>query len=177
MKYLFLLFICLSAYACVNTKPSVSKQTLPDSLNITIVAKNLTEDLSSFSSKKDEVIILLYKSDSSLQTPFLVKEHIFTKRGDSLNFKVHKTALQHSLFVLLEKDTEDTISVIENRFRKNHLKIEHAHKNSDYGLLEKLLGDDDVIGIKKINETPTSFNFSGVYKLDRFEYNVSILYR
>lgn len=176
MKYLFYIFICLSAYACVNTKPSVSNQTLPDSVRVTIVAKNLTEDLSSFSSKKDEVIILLYKNDSSLQIPFLRKEHTFTKRGDSLNFKVHKTALQHSLFVLLEKDTEDTISIIENRFRKNHLKIKQAHKNSDYNLLEKLLGDDDVIGVKNIQILPTSFNFSGVYKLDRFEYETFITY-
>ena len=176
IRYTLLLLFFSFINGCVNTKHSNNTYTLSDTATVTIQATNLTEDMSSLSTNEDEIIVLLYRFDSVLKKPYTIKEHIFNNRGASFSFTIPQMAIQNTLFVLLERDTEENLNVIESRFREHYIKIQHAHQKPDYNQLEKLLGDDDVIGIKHITSRPSGFNFSGVYKLDKFEYNVFINY-
>ena len=81
------------------------------------------------------------------------------------------------LFVI-ELDSETPIHRIDSTLRASHQSILKAFDTPSYSTIEKYLGDDDILGYRRISKLDYSqkntFDFIGRYKLDKFEYRVTI---
>lgn len=147
-----------------------------DSLYIKVSALDLSEDFSRMSSKNDEVVLLLYPLIDSIQIgETLVKT--FHHFSDSNQTYTHSYVVASSkpsmLFFMIELDTERSIDVIDSIVRVHYVDLRKAYHTKDYNTIQRILGDDDLIGYRKINYTGTPFlvfNFKGYYKLDKYDY-------
>lgn len=176
---IFSAFIILSCAKPALKAPAV-RSTSIDSLNITITCINLSENFTG----NDEVVILsyLYDNDSSTLSEPLFREKLkfFPKTGTKqFNCKLKKDiSNQRMLFFLIEQDTELSIAAIDSAVRVSHRDIMREFNNRNYTGVEKYLGDEDVLGfrvIQKLKSTePNVFSFSGIYKLDKYEYQVKL---
>ena len=63
---------------------------------------------------------------------------------------------------------------IDPVIRIHHKKIKEAFFNMDRILIEKYLGSDDVLGIQEIAMLPIRFPIIGVFKLDKYEYQIRL---
>jgi hypothetical protein len=143
-----------------------------DSLKIQIEAVNLSEDMSTLSSKNDELLLILYDfSDTSkLYNPILSEFFILdtVRRTEEIHF--FYSDVQHDvLLFLIEQDTDRSPDQIELIVRKNFKQIMSLYRNRDLIPLQKIIGDDDIMGIKLLNgfSVKTKFSFNGRYKLVR----------
>ena len=144
-----------------------------------ISAKDLSEDMSSLSSQNDEILLLLYRIDS---TAFLKQEaHIgYTFFEDSM--EVDKEIVLNDPFgefviFLLEIDSDPDLKTIDLMIQDHYPEILDAYTSRDYNEIERYFGDQDVLGIKSF-DIPDSgiidFSFEGRHKLDRFSYVISL---
>lgn len=190
--WLFVLSVALLS-GCASTKPlnqagGTALELMPklpsDSLTITIDALNLSEDLSkTLSTKNDELLIFIYenKEDGSLDAPLIHhamlldlkhrKKHFTWKKDSSL-------AGKDLLFIMLEQDYDTPVAQLDPIIRVQHEHIIAAFKKRDYRTLRKYLGTEDFLGYKKLLDfsADESYNFTitGVYKLDLYEYIITI---
>lgn len=164
-----------------TTQITVDSSQKRDSLRIKISAINLSEDLSVLSTKNDELLMLIYElmDSSKLTNPVLLKQMKLDKShrskviywvGDSL-IKTKK-----HLLVLLEIDSERSIEQIEPSVRVYHKEISDAFQMKNYNVIEKYLGDDDILGFKEFTISEIIENgeikFIGVNKIDKYEYEI-----
>ncbi|MFY0598392.1 MAG: hypothetical protein JXR03_01890 [Cyclobacteriaceae bacterium] len=155
-----------------------------DSLSIFIKAIDLSEDLSRFSSNNDELLILVYEMNDSLTLgePLLKKEINLDSAISSktLVFESWNEPLNGKLFfILIEQDSETPIEQIDPILRVHYKKIAQLFESRNYLGLETYLGDEDVLGIEilekhKVANEGYAFIISGVYKLDKYKYSISI---
>jgi hypothetical protein len=152
-----------------------------DSLLIMVNGINLSEDMSTLSSKNDEVLILLYSFDDTvkLKDPLLSAYFIL----DSANRKKQMPLVTpdqsvNILLVLAELDTERSPEQVEKLVRKNFKEIMDCLDKRDLIALQQYIGDDDIIGMKVLRSkdltNKTTFSFQGRYKLDKFLYRIEI---
>jgi hypothetical protein len=161
--------------------PLFAKGNSSDTLQLTINALNLSEDMSTLSSKNDEVLVLIYPFVDTTKLPAPIAAEYFVL--DSANRKKisrvacppHEMPL---LFFLAEIDSDKTPAQVELLFRKNFKEIINCINKKDLIALQKYIGDDDLIGFKIINKgyqtKGISFTFQGRYKLDKFLYKIDI---
>ncbi len=183
-----LLSACAGTTTLSPTDSTISSQLaakpLSDSITITINALNLSEDMSkTLSTKNDELLIFIYenKEDGSLDAPLVYqtmlldlkhrKKHFTWKKDSSLKGK-------DLLFIMLEQDYETPIEQLDPIIRVQHQHIIAAFKKRDYRSLRTYLGTEDFLGYKKLlnfsTDEPYSFTITGVYKLDLYEYEITI---
>jgi hypothetical protein len=152
-----------------------------DSLLILVNGINLSEDMSTLSSKNDEVLMLLYSFDDTLKLKDPLLSAYFVL--DSANRKkqmplVIPDQAVNILLVLAELDTERSPEQVEKLVRKNFKEIMDCLDKRDLIALQQYIGDDDIIGIKilkaKERSVKTTFSFQGRYKLDKFLYRIEI---
>ena len=153
----------------------------PDSLQLTINGLNLSEDMSTLSSKNDEVLVLVYPfNDTTRLSPPIAAEYFVL---DSANRKKivrfpSPSSEMPLLFFLAEIDSDRSPEEIELLFRKNFKEIINCIERKDLIALQKYIGDDDLIGYKILsreNQTKgISFTFQGRYKLDKFLYKIEL---
>lgn len=152
-----------------------------DSLFVTITGVNLSEDMSTLSSKNDELLLLLYSFDDtlSLNEPLMTEYFVLdsANRKKIMAFPTPGTSTD-VLLILAELDTERSPDQIEKLIRKNFRAIMNCLEKRDLVTLRQYIGDDDVIGIKTIRTNNVSrgitFSFSGRYKLDKYLYRIEI---
>ena len=151
-------------------------------ISIEINAVDLSEDLNRLSTQNDEVLLFIYEMvDSSdvLNEPIYYSELKFdTKnRVHQISTGISRTRYLELLLIVLERDTERPIEQIEPVIRVHYSKIEEASRNSDYNLMRKLLGDDDILGTKRVNlmtDEEIKFQFHGIQKMDKYIYNLAL---
>lgn len=152
-----------------------------DSVSVSINALNLSEDMSTLSSKNDEVLLLIYAFDDTtkLDKPILAKYTVLdsAQRKSMMTFAVSNDQ-SDILLILAELDTDRTPDVAEKMIRTNFRNIIACLDKKDLVALQKYVGDDDIIGIKKLEKTDLtkgiSFSFQGRYKLDKFLYRIEL---
>ena len=63
--------------------------------------------------------------------------------------------------------------------RNNALVLEDAFLETDRITQKNILGDDDILGFRRINKEKLSiyaiYNFFGTHKLDRYEYELKFI--
>lgn len=190
-KLATLLVLILLIGACGGTRniPSPLKESkelqlgAKDSLRIIVDAIDLSEDMSRLSTKNDELLILIYE----LQDSLILDQFLFSKelkldeknRSKTTWFSTNKNLTKSKLlFLLIEQDSETPIEQIDPIVRIHYQQIIKAFESGNYIEIEKFLGDEDVLGIKTIsklsNRTSIKFRFSGIHKLDKFEYVIRL---
>ena len=154
-----------------------------DSLNISIEAINLSEDMSRLSTKNDEILILIYELKDSLELDqFLFSKQLkLDEKNRSKNFWLstnREISKGQLILFLIEQDSETSVEQIDPILRIHYKPIIKAYKGGNYLEIEKYLGDEAVLGIKTISkldsETPAQFNFNGIHKLDKYEYSIRL---
>jgi hypothetical protein len=149
--------------------------TLAQTNTLWIRGVNLSEDMSTLSSRNDEMLLIIYTyEDSTSVSPPVVMEYFVL---DSLTKERSITVpclTNQVLILLLELDTQRSPEQIEARVRPNLQQLQNFHKANDRNGIQKLIGDEDIMGIRLL---PTlcakrSFSFSGRYKLDKFSYTL-----
>jgi hypothetical protein len=159
-------------------------QYIPDSIKLIIQAVDLTEDMSSLSSKNDELTILIYEVIDPAKLVVLKYSNSFTmtKRSDfkklafSNSFNVNGKTYS---VVLIERDTDQTTDEIEKMVSSRYFELTSYYlKNGNFGI-EEFLDDNDIVGIKIINDlggnNEVDFRFSGFFKLDKYEYRLTVV--
>ncbi|MGZ4056903.1 MAG: hypothetical protein ACXVPU_03955 [Bacteroidia bacterium] len=165
-----------------KAKNQIQKTVLSDSVDLIIQSTNLSEDMSTVSSNDDEILVLIYNySDSTITgKPILSKYFVLNKNkmSDTIHYADKITGFNNNIiFFLLEIDTDKKPEVIEASVRANFKGLIKAYQKRDYTEIEKYIGDDDVLGIKNIEDLkskrPGYFEFSDIYKMDRFSYHIT----
>ncbi|MEZ4847432.1 MAG: hypothetical protein R3B93_02105 [Bacteroidia bacterium] len=164
----------------LNGKANLSQN---DSISITIEANNLSEDFSSFSTKNDEILILIYpwEDTTSLSEPIFSWQFVL----DTANYAKSKVwkfkqflDQTRFIFLLIELDSDATDKQLDPIFRVHYLKILKAFRERNYNELKKYINDEDLLGFEIIDdsflEAPLSFQIKGIHKLDRYEYTIGL---
>lgn len=151
----------------------------PDSVKIKINAVNLSEDMSTLSSKNDELLLIIYDySDTSRLYHPIVSEFFVLDTINRIR-EIHflPPDPKHDVLIfLVEQDTDRSPDDIEGVIRKNFKQIMALFRNRDLLPLQKIIGDDDIMGIKLLPglSTKTTFSFNGRYKLDKYSYVIDV---
>jgi hypothetical protein len=149
----------------------------------TLIAFDLTEDVSLVSTKNDELVLLVYCDTPDKEYPDLIYQDYFVI--DSLKstkeFVLYDSLIRNPIltFVLIEIDTRKTLSQIEPVVRLNLSAISKAMKTGDSKVLLNLLGDDDLIGMERIQafdlkDKSKLIYFKGIHIFDSFNYRLEI---
>lgn len=79
---------------------------------------------------------------------------------------------------LIELDTDNSSEIIENKIKERSKELMDAYLTNDYPVIQRYLGDDDILGIKTIKtynkKQPVSIGFNGIYRMDRYIYTINI---
>lgn len=159
---------------------------MPDSIFLSVKGLDLTEDMSQMSSKNDEVTLLFYELFDSEKQVKLVYSTSFTLtqnlREKRLSWQFDDRLKNSTyLVVLIERDTDQTTQEVEDLITKQYFEIEgYFSKQGNFGI-EKYIGDNDIIGIKSIgrlvSNQPIDLEFKGFFKLDKYNYLLSVVAR
>lgn len=147
--------------ACVNC----------DTLVLTAI--DISEDVNRFSTKNDEIILLLYDySDSSkLGSPFLIEKIVFDKNTTEKKLLIRELP-KNTLLFLIEEDSFKTLEQIEPIFRVYFKEIIALQKHKSIKNLRKYLGDDDLLYSTILNKNFSSIKMKGMHMLIKFEYDL-----
>lgn len=176
--YIILLGSCLIAYTSHGV--AAAGGAVLDTTLITIEAVNLSEDMSTLSSKNDELLMLIYDfTDTTKLLKPLVSEYFVLDSMQWIRQVTLKTdKVRQILLVLIEVDTEKPPAVIEKNFRLHYRDVLNLFRQKDRAGLFKLLDDEDLMGYQVIpnfdRASGHNFSFQGRYKLDKFHYRIVI---
>jgi len=137
--------------------------------------------MSTLSSKNDEVLLLIYSFDDTinLNVPLLNEYFVMDSisRKKEMSFMVSNTT-NDLLLLLAELDTEREPDQVEKLIRKNYKSIMDCIDKRDLVAIQKYIGDDDIIGIKMIKKSERTkgmtFPFQGRFKLDKYLYRIEL---
>lgn len=138
---------------------------------LSITAINLSEDMSTLSTKNDEIFVFIYDySDTNeLNAPLVSRKFIF-----------YKDYMEHS-FSIPNKDNLILFFIEEDSFRESielepivRIYFKELLKANSYDEVEKYLGVDDLLGTQVINSNTSTFTISGRSSLDKYEYSFEV---
>lgn len=146
-------------------KELFQKQTL------SITALNLSEDMSTLSTKNDEIFVFIYDySDTNkLKSPLVSTKLIFDKNNKNQIISIPKK--ETLILFFIEEDSFRTSIQIEPIVRVYFKEIMNTN---GYEEIRKYLGEDDLLGTKIINKKTSAFSISGKSSLDKYEYSFEI---
>lgn len=134
-------------------------------------------------SGNDEVLIFCYlhHESSALQEPLFRQKIRIDLKHLSRQFKCkldQGVTDRPLLLFLIEQDAELPVSHIDSTLRVSHHAIMTEFNAGNYSGIEQYIGDEDILGAKVISKLnfsqPNDFYFTGMYKLDKYEYQVTI---
>ena len=165
-----------------TTKYSNDRPDSDDLIHFEIEAIDLSEDMSRLSTKNDEVILFVYEftQNKELNQPLYVEKFILDLDRRSKNFQISKKDMinRDLILILIEQDSEASIEQIDPVLRIHIDEIIDAYEARNYSGIEKYIADDDILGIKLIEDfvctSKLKFRFSDTYKMDRYDYLVNI---
>lgn len=169
--------LLLFAFSLMFGTPQLWSQTT-DTFTITVNGVNLSEDMSTLSSRNDELLLLIYdySDTSSLSTPILSHFAVLDSIQRTVTVPFSAPADNNPvLLFLIEQDTERKPEVLEPIIRQNATTIISLFRKRDRITLQKLIGDDDVMGYRILpNLSDITFSINGRYKLDKYSYVITI---
>ena len=175
--YLFMLGLVISCTSKKNNgyfiypPLSILGEKQIDSSTLSITAINLSEDMSTLSTKNDELFVFIYDySDTNeLKAPLVSRKFIF-----------YKDYMDHS-FSVPNKDNLILFFIEEDSFRESielepivRIYFKELLKANSYDEVEKYLGVDDLLGTQVINSNTSTFTISGRSSLDKYEYSFEV---
>jgi len=183
----FLLFIVLCTSCRNATVPQTVIQDTGQSLlkegewEVRVDGLNLSEDMSSVSTKNDEVLLLIYKSEDSVKLgePIFKKYLLFDslRKSHSIIGPRPDSIPENILLFLLEEDTGADITMLDSVVRINHIKLKELFNKHDLAGLTYLLSDDDLLTVQSINHflinKETVINVKGIIRADRYDYKIT----
>lgn len=184
LKWLLFLVPILLATACKTAQQTPTAKapiSMKVSIQFTIEALDLSEDMSKLSTGNDELLIFIYAlKDSSVLDEYLFSQHFkfdAKNRKKELYFPASETFFTNNLlFFLIEQDAETPVEQLDPIIRVHYQKLITAFENRDYIQIEKLLGDEDLLNVQVISDfshnTPVEFNINGIHRLDKYAYTV-----
>lgn len=146
---------------------------------VTVTSDNLSENLTG----NDEILVIcyLYRDSLTLDEPLFTQKLRINSKNLSRKFqlKLNKDIVNQSMLLfLIEQDSETPLQQIDSTLRVNYRDVMVEFKKRNYSGIEKYLGDEDILGYEMISamdyNAPNLYHFSGVYKLDKFEYWLKI---
>jgi hypothetical protein len=150
-------------------------------LKIITSSSNLSEDMSTLSTNNDELVLLVYRfSDSTITgTPLASMYTVFdkNKKCDTLVCTNTADLLGKDLIIfLLEMDSDKKAAQVDPLIRQHYPELAKAYVMKNYLEIEKLIGDDDILGIEMIDalKYPETIRFSDIHRMDRFDYTIKI---
>lgn len=136
---------------------------------------NLSEDMSTLSSRNDEMLLIIYayEDSTSVSAPVVMEYFVLDSLTKEKSITVPCSPNQ-ALILLLELDTHRSPEQIEARVRPNLRRLRNFHKANDRNGIQQLIGDEDIMGIRLLPALcgKRTFSFSGRYKLDKFSYTL-----
>lgn len=170
--------------------PSIPKSPISESdsisapLVITLTAQDLTEDGSQISSGNDEIALLCYtSSDSGAHVLSAIKTlTIFDKNTDKTKTYLSHTNLPPSdqlILLILEIDSERSISEIERAVQKHLKEILTAYQSRNSAQIQKYLQDEDlltleIIPVSQLKDKPRIFDLNGFRLFDKYAYQLVV---
>jgi len=143
---------------------------------ITITASNLSEDISLLASKDDELLFLVFNYIDYRPGENLVLQ-TFTFDTSDRSFSIdldHKFAKGPKLIALIELDSSTSHKRISDLVQNHHLSLLHSFRLHDLEQIEEILDDDDLLGIKITDPMDRVIKFSGTWRMDRYEYQITL---
>lgn len=176
------IFIILLLVGMTSSFQSDRTYSDSDSIYIKVRALDLSEDLSRMSSMNDEVVMLLYPVIDSIQLGDAIIKSYYQYSDSNRTFEnsfalTSSTSKQNMLFFMIELDTDRSVDIIDSIVKLHYIDLRNAYYAKDYNAMEKILGDDDVLGSQKIYAIHSPyfmFNIKGYYKLDKYNYSVMV---
>jgi hypothetical protein len=150
-----------------------------DSLSVSTTALNLSEDLTG----NDELLLMcyVYNDTPGLSDPVFWKRFTLHPKNNVRRFgvKVNEELARSPLILfLIEQDSDLPVAIVDSTLRVSHHAIRKEFAARNYTAIESYLKDEDILGIKIISSLPQEqallIHFTGIYKLDKFEYQVFI---
>ena len=180
--FIVLFTSCKSAPVSQTVIPDTSQSLLKEEeWEVKVEGLNLSEDMSSVSTKNDEVLLLIYKNEDSVKLgePVLKKYLIF----DSLH-KSHSiigprpdSIPENILLFLLEEDTGADVTLLDSVVRINHIKLKELFNKHDLAGITYILSDDDMLTVQSINNflvnKETIINIKGIIRADSYDYKIT----
>lgn len=138
---------------------------------LSITAIDLSEDMSRLSTKNDEVFLFIYdySDTNSLSAPLVSVKHVFDKNNPNFNLSIPRK--DRLILFFIEEDSFRNIEQVEPVIR---VYFKEIMKATDYNQLMKFLGEDDLLGVKIIDNQTKKFTLSGMNSLDKFNYSFVI---
>lgn len=167
----------------VNYGTDLSDYSQPDSITLKISAHNLTEDMSSISSKNDELTILIYELGNLSESANLIYTTSFVMTSAS---NIKKLSWPNNIelkgksisILILERDTDQSHDEIVNSIGHRYFEIANFYKVNGNYKIDSIIGDNDIIGIKTLSDFEKqkifTFEFRGYFKLDKYEYSLQL---
>lgn len=145
-------------------------------LTLLITSADLSEDVSTFSTKDDELLLLLFLPNSPWGEPILQEYIRLSKQQMQAKRQVSEFPLPDSVFYfLLEIDSEKKVDAIVPLIKKHADTLIPAFQKKDYTLIRKLLGDEDILGLGRWS-TQHPLDIQGRHKIDRYAYRIELLH-
>lgn len=144
-----------------------------------LIAKDLSENMSRLSTQEDEILLFSYLSHNSIITQHHLSEVItFTKEQNKYNFNISFDKLEeadHISFFLIELD-EEQVSPHLNEQCARTVQATGFPKRFDHQRLDSLLGDDDLLGMQSMSLSdcygPVELTFRGRQLFDPYQYQL-----
>jgi len=188
MNFLRIVFLAttLICIGCKSQKRTTEQVTVTKndknglSYSLQIMANNLSEDMSRFSTKNDELLLLVYDyiEGEVLTKPLLAEYFVLDSLIRLRDFKFERLAKddKNMLVFLLEVDSEKSVVEIESVVRQDYQILLDAYHAKDWKGIKKILGDDDVLGGKiiSLDKSAAQFRFSGIQKMDRYMFLIEL---
>jgi hypothetical protein len=180
-------FIFLLLYGCVTRKKEMHDgENQLVKFSGTINAENLSEDGTVLSTKNDEIVFLnYYVPDDTTRSPITLDENYY--EFDSLRRVEHFYATLNGPYtngnicmLVIEIDGERTQHYYDSLCTGKLLQIKNAVAANNQQYLEKIFGDDDLLGIKEVEMKRIPDNgsailtFEGHQLFEKYKYTVDI---
>lgn len=173
---LYFLIIQVHWFACLKVKGQSATY-----IEIKIVAHDLSEDMTILSSNDDELLFLMYElnKNESLEPPLLSRRFLMDSAQTEVSFSVKDASFQDNefLIILIEQDSETPIEQLDPIIRVHHHQLLNSYQDHDLAVIKKYLGDEDLLGISKIDRgilsESTPVQFKGFHRGDSYNYEVS----
>lgn len=183
LSYATFLASCSGSLNRQSKQSDVEYDGVIDSIYLTVRAIDLTEDMSSLSSKNDELTVLVYLASYSTDQMRLLFSNSSTVNAQKNTIQMVAVNLgdlsgKKLRMVMIERDTDGDLIELETKVRSQYDDlINHYRTQGNFGI-EKYIGDNDVIGIRDVAPVYKGlfmkFDFEGTFKLDRYRYQVNL---
>ena len=76
---------------------------------------------------------------------------------------------------MIELDSSRSKDEIGDLVQEHYVALLQASKTHDLTTIERILGDEDLLGIRIIEPLDRLINFNGTWRMDRYEYQINLV--